>query len=178
MQAYTTRRNGLTAAMAALAVLAWSGAGRAQPSTVTAGIDAPHWTVFSDALGTTVDYPENIFSIDAGSPPRGNGRVLRSADDRALLMVYVEDNEARHSPASFLRAYLTAPRGQLDYNRVTNRFFAISGVNDEQIYYSRCNFPSGVRGSAHCIYLAYPKEEERQWDAIVMRISRSLRRSD
>ncbi len=164
--------------MVALAILAWSGAGRAQESTVTAGIDAPHWTVFSDVSGMTVDYPENVFSIDAGVPPRGNGRVLRSADDRALLMVYVEDNEARHSPASFLRAYLTAPRGQLDYNRVTNRFFAISGVNDDLTYYSRCNFPSGMKGPAYCIYLAYPREEERQWDAIVTRISSSLRRSD
>ena len=60
---------------------------------------------------------------------------------------------------------------------MTNRFFAISGVNDGQVYYSRCNFPVGVRGPLHCIYLAYPKDEERWWDAIVTRISRSLRPS-
>jgi hypothetical protein len=177
MQTGTTRLIGCAAALAALAFLLSPAAVRAQPGAPTAGVDAPHWTVFSDPLGTTVDYPENIFSVDAGSTPRGTGLVLRSADDRAALMIYVEDNEARHTPASFVRAYLAAPRGQLDYNRVTARFFAISGVNDDQIYYSRCNFPSGVRGPAHCIYLAYPKEEERRWDAIVTRISRSLRPS-
>ncbi len=177
MQIGTTRLIGFAAALAALASLFSPAAVRAQLGAPTVGVDAPHWTVFSDPLGTTVDYPENIFSVDAGSTPRGTGRVLRSADDRAALMIYVEDNEARHTPASFMRAYLTAPRGQLDYNRVAARFFAISGVNDDQTYYSRCNFPSGVRGPAHCIYLAYPKEEERRWDAIVTRISRSLRPS-
>jgi hypothetical protein len=177
MQIGATRRTIFTAVLVVLATLAGSGIARTQPGAPTIGIDAPRWTVFSDPLGTVVDYPENIFSADAGSTPRGTGRVLRSADDRASLMIYVEDNEARHTPASFMRAYLTTPRGQLDYNRVTARFFAISGVNDDQIYYSRCNFPSGVSGPAHCIYLAYPKEEERRWDAIVTRISRSLRPS-
>lgn len=165
------------AVVAAVAAVAWPEPVRAQPGTATDGIEAPRWTVFADALGTRVDYPDNIFSVNAGPPPRGDGLILRSADDRARLMIYVEDNKERNTPASFVRSYLAAPVDQLDYNRVTDRFFAISGVTDHQIYYSRCNFPLGLRGQAHCIYLSYPKEEERQWDAIVTRISLSLRPS-
>jgi hypothetical protein len=177
MRTGVTRLNGFTAGLLALLALAWPGAVRTQPAAPTEGLEAPHWSVFSDTFGTKVDYPENIFSVDAGDAPRGTGRALRSPDDRAWLMVYVEGNDERHTPASFVRAYFAAPRERLDYNRVTDRFFAISGVNDEQIYYSRCNFPVGVRGPLHCIYLAYPKDEERRWDAIVTRISRSLRPS-
>jgi hypothetical protein len=169
--------NLLTAAVLAAVSLAWPGSGKAQSIASTAGLESPQWTLFSDPLGTRVDYPENIFPVDAGPAPRGMGRTLRSRDDRAWLMVYVEDNEEHHTPASFVRAFLTAPRDRVDYNRITDRFFAISGVNEDQTYYSRCNFPAGIRGRAHCIYLAYPKDEERRWDAIVTRISRSLRPS-
>jgi hypothetical protein len=41
------------------------------------------------------------------------------------------------------------------------------------IYYSRCNFSRA--GAMHCFDLVYPKEEERAWDAVVTRISLSLR---
>jgi hypothetical protein len=61
----------------------------------------PHWSVMTDAWGTRVDYPAGIFTIEEGAPPRGVGRVLESADNDARLMVYVEGNEAHHSPASF-----------------------------------------------------------------------------
>ena len=165
------------AGLLAIFALATPAAAQTQSAASTAGLDDPQWSVLSDSLGTTVDYPENIFSVDAGPPPRGTGRTLRSPDDRAWLMMYVEGNDERHTPASFVRAYFAGPRDSLDYNRVTDRFFAISGVNDEQIFYSRCNFPVGIRGSMHCIYLAYPQSEERRWDAIVTRISRSLRPS-
>lgn len=141
----------------------------------TPGLSAPQWAVFTGEEGIRVDYPENIFSVDGGLPPRGTGRVLRAADGRALLMVYTEDNEAQHTPASFVRTHFTGSRDALDYNRVTSRFFALSGVRDDLVFYSRCNFADGTRGPAHCIYIAYPKDEVRRWDQIVTRISLSLR---
>jgi hypothetical protein len=82
----------------------------AQPPKPTVGLDAPQWRVFSDESGTRVDYPAGIFSVDAGPSPRGKGRELRSADERARLMVYVEDNEEGYTPASFIRTQLNAPR--------------------------------------------------------------------
>jgi len=172
-----TRLTACIAGLLAAVALASPAAAQTQ-SASTAGLEEPKWNVLSDAFGTRVDYPENIFSIDAGPPPRGTGRALRSADDHAWLAMYVEDNEERHTPASFVRAYFSGARDSLDFNRVTNRFFAISGVNEEQTFYSRCNFPDGIKGPIHCIYLVYPKSEERRWDAIVTRISRSLRPSD
>ena len=42
------------------------------------------------------------------------------------------------------------PEGEsvlVDYRRVTERFFAVSGVRDGEVYYSRCNF----HGRMHCI---------------------------
>jgi hypothetical protein len=103
------------------------------------------------------------------------GRVLESADNDARLMVYVEENEAHHSPASFVASNLTMPTSRIDYRRITDRFFAVSGENNGRIFYSRCNFPDGKNGPMHCIFLSYRSSDKEAWDGIVTRISLSLR---
>jgi hypothetical protein len=152
------------------------GLGNAQPAAPTSGLNTPQWTVFSDSAGTRVAYPAGIFTVEAGPAPRGQGRELRSADGRARMMIYVEHNDRGLSPAQFLRTELRAPSGELDYDRVTARFFAISGIHQGQVYYSRCNFPSRTPGAMiHCIYVGYPEDEQQLWDPIVTRMSLSLR---
>jgi len=135
----------------------------------------PHWSVMTDAWGTRVDYPAGIFTIEEGAPPRGMGRVLESSNGDARLMIYVEENEAHHSPASFVASNLTMPASRIDYRRITDRFFAVSGENNGRIFYSRCNFPDGTIEPMHCIFLSYKSSEKEAWDGIVTRISLSLR---
>ena len=53
--------------------------------------------------------------------------------------------------------------------------FAISSEREGVIHYSRCNFSGRARGVIHCFDLMYPQEEKRSWDAVVTRISLSLR---
>jgi hypothetical protein len=142
---------------------------------VSAGAVSLQWSVMTDEFGTRVDYPSGIFTIVQGSPPRGAGRVLESAEREARLMVYVEENEEHHSPASFVRSNLSAPTSQIDYRRITDHFFAVSGAKDGRIFYSRCNFPQGRNGPFHCISLSYKSSEKEEWDDIVTRISLSLR---
>ena len=43
------------------------------------------------------------------------------------------------------------------------------------IFYERCNFRPGDRATVDCFELTYPAGEKAKWDAIVTRISRSLR---
>jgi hypothetical protein len=59
--------------------------------------------------------------------------------------------------------------------RIARSFFAISSERDGVILYSRCNFSGGARGVIHCFDLKYPQQEKRAWDAVVTRISLSLR---
>jgi hypothetical protein len=58
---------------------------------------------------------------------------------------------------------------------VTRTFFAISAIHEDEIYYSRCNFSPTAGGAIHCFDLKYPKHEKRAWDAVVTRMSLSLR---
>ena len=126
-------------------------------------------------FGTTVDYPAGIFSEPDGKAEKGTGQRFNRADGRAALTIYARENEDGDTPAGYLQKHLRAPRSALDYARVTPSFFAISSERQGVVRYSRCNFSSEAGGAIHCFDLVYPQAESRAWDAIVTRISRSLR---
>lgn len=128
-----------------------------------------------DLSGMSVDYPAGIFTVDAGPTDKWQGRKLRSPDGTAGFIFYVQENLEHDTPASFLKSRLSAPQTLIDYQRITDRFAAVSGVREGRIYYSRCNFPYGASGPIHCLELVYSESEKRNWDPIVTRISLSLR---
>jgi hypothetical protein len=160
-------------ALGAPALLAATASGAAA-QTAGQSLAAPQWAVSSET-GAAVDYPANIFSVEAGPAPRGTGRRLQTDDGRAEFMLYVSANDEHDSPRSYVRKYLAVPKAKLDYTRITGRFFVVSGLQEGRVFYSRCNYPRGSSGPMHCIYLLYPEAETRAWDGIVTRISRSLR---
>ena len=130
------------------------------------------WRPYVDErTGTRVDFPAALFPTDGGATERGIGRVFESDDGRAKFSTYTLDNEQGDTPRTYLRKFLKVNPSTIDYRRVTDRFFAVSGVRDGEVYYSRCNF----QGRMHCIYISYPERELRAWDGIVTRISLSLR---
>jgi hypothetical protein len=133
------------------------------------------WHTFEVSdFGTKIQYPAGIFS-PTGKPEKGVGQRFERADGRAVLSIYSRPNEGGENPASYLRHNLRLSRSALDYVRITRSFFAISSERDGVILYSRCNFSGGRRGAIHCFDLKYPQEEKRSWDAVVTRISLSLR---
>jgi hypothetical protein len=139
------------------------------------GIDRLDWRLFDiPRYGTAVLYPARIFA-PVGEAERGVGQRFESSNSRAVLAIYSRNNEGGETPATYLRNDIRVKRTDLDYLRVARSFFAISMERDGLIYYSRCNFSGGPVGTIHCFDLAYPQEEERAWDAIVTRISLSLR---
>ncbi len=126
-------------------------------------------------FGTQVEYPAGLFEVFDGESEKGIGERWMTADGRAFLTIYSRANEAADTPASYLKNNLRVARAALEYERVTRSFFAISSTREGLVYYSRCNFSADAGGALHCFNLVYPQREERAWDAIVTRISRSLR---
>jgi len=142
------------------------------------GMDAssPDWQTYVDGQSATrAEYPAGIFSADAGAPTIGNGKSFETDDGTARLEIYALANSDHDSPASYVAKKFAFRRSELEYDRVASRFFALSGVKGDMVYYSRCNFPQGRNGPIHCVYLTYPHGETKAWDAIVTRISWSLR---
>ena len=133
------------------------------------------WRTFEvPDFGTKIRYPADIFS-PAGQPEMGLGQRFERADGRAVLSIYARSNKVGETPRTYLRKHLRVNRSALDYVRIARSFFAISSERDGVILYSRCNFSGGARGTIHCFDLKYPRQEKRSWDAVVTRISLSLR---
>ena len=138
--------------------------------------DALDWQMFLvPEFGTTVEYPAGIFSVPDGKAEKGFGQRFNSADRRSVLTIYTQENEAGDTPASYLKSHLRVGRSALHYERVTRSFFAISSAREGMVFYSRCNFSTHAGGAIHCFDLVYPLTDRHPWDAIVTRISRSLR---
>jgi len=148
----------------------------ARPAQAPQQIGAPlAWQSFEvPEFGTRVQIPAGIF-IPAGKPRQGSGQRFERADGRAVLSIYSRPNNIGESPATYLRQNLRVDRSALDYERIARSFFAVSLERDGVILYSRCNFSSRARAAIHCFDLTYPQEEKRSWDAVVTRISLSLR---
>jgi hypothetical protein len=135
---------------------------------------AQEWTTFVEPeLGTRLELPSDVFTVHEGPSSRGIGEEYRTSDGRAALAVYSQRNLRHETPRRYLHRNYRVPRDVLDYVRVSRSFFAVSGVKEGTIYYSRCNFSRNSR-TIHCFDVKYPAHEKRAWDEIVTRISRSL----
>lgn len=133
---------------------------------------AAEWQRYAvPTTGLSVDVPVTIFSEDGGSPEGTTGRVFFTRDRRANLTVTSIPNPDNDSPAAFLEKQ--RPPAEMQYRRVTSRFFAVSSIRDGRTWYNRCNRANGFM---NCVLINYPAAEERQWDDVVTRISLSLAR--
>lgn len=96
--------------------------------------------------GASVAVPTAIFSDDGGAAQNGPGRRFVTADGRADLTVQTVANPSGMSPAAFLAA--RKPPSSIIYRRVTPRFFVVSSIRNDRIWYNRCNRAAGVM---HCV---------------------------
>ena len=150
----------------------WPGA--AGPRRSRRGGSQEQWATYHDArYGTTADYPADVFTVRARPPPDGDGQIFHTADGHARLMIYGMRNFDEDSPSSYVQKYFNKP--EVTYKRTKWPFFVVSGVRDGEIFYSRCNFPIIINSIIDCIELRYPAKDKAKWDAIVTRISNSLR---
>jgi len=118
--------------------------------------------------GARVDIPLGIFTEEGGKPESGAGGRFLTSDHRANLTVQSVPDEGL-SPARFLET--KNPPSRVVYKRVTDRFFVVSSIRNDRIWYNRCNFAGRT---ANCVLINYPAAEKRQWDGIVTRISNTL----
>jgi hypothetical protein len=134
-------------------------------------VAAPHDWATLQHNGAVVQVPRDVFPVDAGAG-EPKGRMLATADGRAHLHVFTVRNARGERPGEFLARVFPRDRTRLSYDRVARNFFAVSQPSERLILYRRCNF---VGADIHCVDLQYPRAEKRAFDAVVTRISLSLR---
>jgi hypothetical protein len=138
---------------------------------IAASADSAEWRKYViPGTGAKVDIPVSIFTEDAGPPDGGAaGRRFFTRDHRANLTLQSVANPENDSPATFLAKQ--RPPADIQYKRITPRFFAVSSIRNGRTWYNRCNRTNGYM---NCVLINYPAAEDREWDDVVTRISLSL----
>jgi hypothetical protein len=132
------------------------------------------WATYANArFGTIADYPADLFSRRDPEPENGDGVRMHTADGRATLAIYGAYNAENMTPAGYFEAYVD--KAGVTYRHITRTSYVASGQRGGDIVYERCNFRPGDRATIDCFELTYPARDKESWDAIVTRISRSLR---
>jgi hypothetical protein len=141
-----------------------------RPYSGTAGGEDTRWRQYViPQTGAAVDIPVTIFAEDAGRRMAARDGACSQWIHRADLTVQSIPNPGNDSPTTFL-AKRKPPAG-IQYKRVTPRFFAVSSIRNGRTWYNRCNRANKYM---NCVLINYPAAEDREWDAVVTRISLSL----
>jgi len=142
----------------------------------TAAQTKERWATYSNPrFGTTADYPASLFTRYAPPPENGDGQTFRTADGRAQLSIYGAYNVGHDTPQSYLDKYLDIQGTVVALKRATARYYVVSGTRGDKIFYERCNFPPRHEDVVDCLTITYPAADKTAWDAVVARVSQSLR---
>lgn len=122
--------------------------------------------------GFAIAYPTEVFAPVAGDSD--DGRILASRDGKAKLLVGAFENEARFSLQAYRDYLLTEsyPDAQLDYERTNARWFVISGIRGDTMFYERVTFTCGGQLVNSWVML-YPVVERALYDRVVEAVART-----
>lgn len=133
---------------------------------------ADWWPYDNARFGYTIELPPEFgLSIYPGN---GDGLTLTPADQSARLQVFGTDIlNGDFSSEAKVRMMLAKNDGwQISYSKVNTRGASFSGIRQDRIVYVRgvalCN------GGAAFFQIDYPKADMHRFDAVVMRLVRSL----
>lgn len=143
---------------------------------IAQGTAAPGaWGEYHDKnLGLALEFPSDVFPLNSAEQ-RKDATVFLRPDGRARLRVFGAANQSHASPRTYLSRIADTEAARFTYVRTAPSFFVASGTREGMIFYRRCNFSAGADPRIACFQLDYPQNEKRAYDAMVTRISRSLR---
>jgi hypothetical protein len=134
------------------------------------------WATYANPrFGTSADYPAHLFTRRDHPPGNGDGQSFRTADGRARLTIFGTRNIDDDTPETYLAKFADLAGTAVAMRRVTARYYVLSGTRGGDIFYDRCNFPAAPDDIIDCLTITYPAQEKAAWDAVVTRMSRSLR---
>lgn len=132
------------------------------------------WLTYTNVrFAFAVDYPADLFPSYVESD-NSDGATFNAAGEGVEFRAFGFWNNDHQRPRALLKERYEGKK--LDYSAVKQDSFVASGRQQGRdgaaIFYDRCNF-AGER--VICVNLVYPAADKKKWDAIVPRLTRSLR---
>lgn len=134
------------------------------------------WSYDNPRFSYAIELPDE-FAVSI-HPDNGDGLALAPLDKSAKLIVFgVHAAQGDFSSQAKLRMALAkSDSWQVSYSKLAPRSVSFSGMRQDRILYVRgvalCN------GDAAFFQIDYPKADMHRYDAVVMRLVRSLRPSE
>jgi hypothetical protein len=128
------------------------------------------WATYTNVrFAFAVDYPRDVFPSFTESD-NSDGATFETKEPWVEMRAWGSCNVEKKSPRAAVAERYAGTT--LDYSSIKRDSYVVSGSERGAIFYDRCNF-TGDR--VLCVSLAYPAAQKEKWDAIVERVSRSLR---
>jgi hypothetical protein len=144
---------------------------------LTSAAIAADWTTYANGrFGETIDIPPG-FVNDVAEPENGDGLTFHSADGKAELLVWggnLVDGGFKDDAASLVSSE-TEDGWDVSYQKAAGSDWQVySGTKGDRIVYARSMASCKGTQSLH-FRLEYPVAQKKDYDAIVERLSSSLK---
>jgi hypothetical protein len=127
-------------------------------------------TYVNPRFGTTITYPDAIFTSQDPEPENGDGARWRAADG-AELAVWGQNNVLDSTPAS-LADEIAGTIEMVTYRKVGARWMVVSGFDGDIVVYHRAEI--GSDDVIHSFEMRYPASLSKHYDALAGKIADSL----
>jgi hypothetical protein len=134
------------------------------------GASASDYTYANPRFGTTITFPDSIFTEAMPASENGDGKRWRAADGGELA-VWGGYNTLDFTPET-LADFISKDIKNVTYRKVGARWMVVSGFDGDIIVYHRAEFGSG--GVIHSMELRYPASLGKHYDALAGKIADSL----
>jgi hypothetical protein len=155
--------------------------------SASSALEAKKWITYQSAGGgLSFDYPIEVFTVTGGDPTEAlsgrtddrAGRTFSTADGRATLQIASVPNLGKHS-VSVLRNLAVAAsykNAKIDYNRVADNWYVISGTQGAKTFYERVHFSCNGR-KLNIWTVIYPTAEGKDFEPMIDEMARRFRGS-
>lgn len=143
------------------------------PSAGVAGRLSDWATIQNKRYGFQIAYPVNVL-FPAPTPSGEDGRVLKSADGQAKMLVATFDNTENLSLGAYRKFLLTDiyANTRLDYAPQKERWFVLSGTRGAETFYERVTFTCGG-ALINSWAMVYPTSRKAFYDTLVEAVART-----
>ncbi len=131
---------------------------------------AANRTYVNPRFGTTITYPDAIFTKVEPDAANGDGRKW-TAPDGATLTVWGQNNTLDFTPET-IADFVAKEVDEVTYRKVGSRWMVVSGFDKGDAFYHRAEFGSG--GVIHSMELRYSANLRQHYDRLAGIIADSL----
>jgi len=145
-------------------------------STANERVSVPAMSYSNETLGYQITYPKDVFELQAGTE-NTDEQVFLPKEGKAKLRIYKDERKDKSGKVlTYNEAFeidrATSSKRQVAYNSLRPTFYAISGVEGNEIFYQKTIMAKGNLVTAK---LTYTKEEKPTYDAMIASLFDSFR---